>query len=145
MLYTNRILTEIGPLLLLKKKEGNTLGDREKRKTINVGLRVGALNIGTITGKGYELADIMQRRKVDVLCVKENRWRSSMDRDIMAGFILSYHGVEKMKGGVCVIMKEECAKCVVEVKRVLDRVMRVRLESEGVIMNFVSGYAPQVG
>ncbi|KAK3530327.1 hypothetical protein QTP86_023932, partial [Hemibagrus guttatus] len=34
---------------------------------------------------------------------------------------------------------------VLEVKRVSDRVMSLKLESEGVMLNVVSGYAPQVG
>ncbi|KAK3570189.1 hypothetical protein QTP86_016499, partial [Hemibagrus guttatus] len=49
---------------------------------------------GTMTGKGRELADMMERRKV---------------------------------------------------KRVSDRVMSLKLEIEGVMLNVVSGYAPQVG
>ncbi|KAK3548512.1 hypothetical protein QTP70_013363 [Hemibagrus guttatus] len=69
---------------------------REKRKGKSVGLRIGTLNVGTMTGKGRELADMMERRKV-------------------------------------------------EVKRVSDRVMSLKLEIEGVMLNVVSGYAPQVG
>ena len=41
--------------------------------------------------------------------------------------------------------KAEYPKIVVEVKRVSDRVMSVKLETEGVMMNVVSGYDPQVG
>uniref|UniRef100_A0A3Q1IPY2 Uncharacterized protein n=1 Tax=Anabas testudineus TaxID=64144 RepID=A0A3Q1IPY2_ANATE len=37
----------------------------------SIGLRIGTLNVGTLTGKGRELADMMERRKVDVLCVQE--------------------------------------------------------------------------
>lgn len=44
------------------EKEGVSVG-REKRNA-----RVGTLNVGTMTGKGSELVDRMQRRKVDTLC-----------------------------------------------------------------------------
>ena len=37
----------------------------------SVEVRVGTLNVGTMTGKGRELADMMERRKVDILCVQE--------------------------------------------------------------------------
>ena len=42
-------------------------------------------------------------------------------------------------------MKEEFGRNVLEVKRVSDRVMSLKLEIEGVMLNVVSGYAPQVG
>ena len=32
-------------------------------------IRVGTLNIGTMTGRGRELADMMERRNVDILCL----------------------------------------------------------------------------
>ena len=40
-----------------------------------VRVRVGTLNVGTMTGKGMELADLMERRKVGVLCVQEATWK----------------------------------------------------------------------
>ena len=42
-----------------------------------VRVRVGTLNVGTMTGRGSELADLMERRKVGVLCVQENRWKGN--------------------------------------------------------------------
>lgn len=36
-------------------------------------LRAGALNVGTMTGKARESANMMQRRKVDMLCIQEIR------------------------------------------------------------------------
>ncbi|KAK3560566.1 hypothetical protein QTP86_010906 [Hemibagrus guttatus] len=118
---------------------------REKRKGKNVGLRIGTLNVGTMTGKGRELADVMERRKVDILCVQETRWKGSKARSIGAGFKLFYYGVDSKRNGVGVVLKEEFVRNVLEVKRVSDRVMSLKLEIEGVMLNVVSGYAPQVG
>ena len=42
-------------------------------------------------------------------------------------------------------MREELVRSVLEVKRISDRVMSLKLEIEGVMLNVVSGYAPQVG
>ena len=42
-------------------------------------------------------------------------------------------------------MKEELARNVLEVKRVSDRVMSLKLEIEGAIFTVVRGYAPQAG
>ncbi|KAK3517322.1 hypothetical protein QTP70_003396 [Hemibagrus guttatus] len=118
---------------------------REKRKGKSVGLRIGTLNVGTMTGKGRELADVMERRKVDILCVQETRWKGSKARSIGAGFKLFYYGVDSKRNGVGVVLKEEFVRDVLEVKRVSDRVMSLKLEIEGVMLNVVSGYAPQVG
>ncbi|KAK3548755.1 hypothetical protein QTP70_020328 [Hemibagrus guttatus] len=118
---------------------------REKRKGKSVGLRIGTLNVGTMTGKGRELADMMERRKVDILCVQETRWKGSKARSIGAGFKLFYYGVDSKRNGVGVVLKEEFVRNVLDVKRVSDRVMSLKLEIKGVMLNVVSGYAPQVG
>ena len=34
-------------------------------------MKVGTLNIGTMTGRERELADMMERRNVDILCLQE--------------------------------------------------------------------------
>ncbi|KAK3564031.1 hypothetical protein QTP86_006945 [Hemibagrus guttatus] len=93
--------------------------------------------------KGRKLADMMERRKVDILCVQETRWKASKARSIGAGFKLFYYGVDSKRNGVGVVLKFE--RNVLEVKRVSDRVMSLKLEIEGVMLNVVSGYAPQVG
>ncbi|KAK3550865.1 hypothetical protein QTP70_006412 [Hemibagrus guttatus] len=95
--------------------------------------------------KGRELADMMERRKVDILCVQETRWKGSKACSIGAGFKLFYYGVDRKRNGVGVVLKEEFVRNVLEVKRVSDRVMSLKLEIEGVMLNVVSGYAPQVG
>ncbi|KAK3562698.1 hypothetical protein QTP86_005317 [Hemibagrus guttatus] len=87
----------------------------------------------------------MERRKVDILRVQETRWKGSKARSIGAGFKLFYYGVDSKRNGVGVVLKEEFVRNVLEVKRVSDRVMSLKLEIEGVMLNVVSGYAPQVG
>ncbi|KAK3536847.1 hypothetical protein QTP86_027037, partial [Hemibagrus guttatus] len=87
----------------------------------------------------------MERRKVDILCVQETRWKGSKARSIGAGFKLFYYGVDSKRNGVGVVLKEEFVRNVLEVKRVSDRVMSLKLEFEGAMLNVVSGYAPQVG
>ncbi|KAK3547228.1 hypothetical protein QTP86_017837 [Hemibagrus guttatus] len=87
----------------------------------------------------------MERRKVDILCVQETRWKGSKARSIGAGFKLFYYGVDSKRNGVGVVLKEEIGRNVLEVRRVSDRVMSLKLEIEGVMLNVVSGYAPQVG
>ncbi|KAK3536294.1 hypothetical protein QTP86_001395 [Hemibagrus guttatus] len=76
---------------------------------------------------------------------KEARWKGSKARSIGAGSKLFYYGVDSKRNGVGVVLKEEFVRNVLEVKRVSDRVMSLKLEIEGVMLNVVSGYAPQIG
>ena len=38
---------------------------RKRKSSINIALRVGTLNVGTMTRKGREIADLLERRKLD--------------------------------------------------------------------------------
>ena len=62
-----------------------------------------------------------------------------------SGFKLLYHGVDGRRNSVGIILKEDYAKSVAEVKRKSDRMMNVKMEIEGVMMNVISAYAPQSG
>ncbi|KAK3559109.1 hypothetical protein QTP86_004106 [Hemibagrus guttatus] len=57
----------------------------------------------------------MERRKVDILCVQETRWKGSKARSIGAGFKLFYYGVDSKRNGVGVVLKEEFVRNVLEV------------------------------
>ena len=108
-------------------------------------VKMETLNVGTMTGKGRELADMMLRRKVDVLCVQETRWTGSKARDIGSGFKLYYHGGDGRENGVGIILSIFLTKSVLEVRRVPDRTMGMKLEIEGMPCNVLAAYAPQVG
>ncbi|KAK3554731.1 hypothetical protein QTP70_033145 [Hemibagrus guttatus] len=114
---------EIGLLLVKEVKDGGACIDRERREAD--------------IGKGRELADMMERRKVDILRVQETRWKGSKARSIGAGFKLFYYGVDSKRNGVGVVLKEEFVKNVLEVKRVSDRVMSLKLEIERMMLNVV--------
>ncbi|KAI5609961.1 hypothetical protein C0J50_5633 [Silurus asotus] len=98
-----------------------------------------------MTAKARQVTDMMERRKVDMLCVQETTWKGSKARNIRGWFKLFFHGVDGKRNGVGVILKEEYSMSVVEVKGVSDKVMNVKLEVEGVMINAISAYAPQVG
>ena len=48
-------------------------------------IRVGTLNIGTMTGRGRELADLMKQRNVDILRLQETKWKGNKARNIEGG------------------------------------------------------------
>ena len=111
---------------------------RERRKAKSVEMRAATLNIGSMTGKGRELVDMLERRKVDIMCVQETKWKGSKARSIGGGFKLLYHGVDGRRNDVLGnILKENYAESVVEVKRKSDRIVSVKMEIEGVMMNVI--------
>ena len=62
-------------------------------------IRVGTLNIATMTGRGRELADMMERRNVDILCLQETKWKGSKARNIGGGCKLFYNAADGRKMG----------------------------------------------
>ena len=48
---------------------------RERWKGRRPLIRVGTLNIGTMTGRRRELTDMMKRTNVDILCLQETKWK----------------------------------------------------------------------
>ena len=107
-------------------------------------MRVGTLNIGTMTRRGRELADMMEQRNVDILCLQETKWKGIKARNIGGGCKLFYNEADGRKNGIWIVVREELAESVLEVKRVSDRLMAMKLEVKGSILNIVSMYAPQV-
>ena len=104
-------------------------------------IRVGTLNIGIMTGRGRELADMIERRNVDILCPQETKWKRSKARNIGGGCKIFYNGADGKKNGIGIVVREELADSVLEVKRVSNRLMAMKLKVNGSILNIVSAYA----
>ena len=97
-----------------------------------------------MTGRGRELADMMERRNVDILCLQETKWKGNKARNIGGGCKIFYNGADGRKNGIGIVLREELAESVLKVKRVSDRLMAMKLEVKGFILNIVSAYTPQV-
>ena len=91
-------------------------------------IMVGTFNIGTMTGRGRELADMMERRNVDILRLPETKRIGSKARNIGGGCKLFYNGADGRKNGIGIVVRKELAESVLEVKRVSDRPMTMTLE-----------------
>ncbi|KAK3571140.1 hypothetical protein QTP86_003095 [Hemibagrus guttatus] len=100
---------------------------------------------GQPLGKGRELADMMERRKVDILCVQETRWKGSKARSIGAGFKLFYYGVDSKRNGVGVVLKEEFVRNVLEVGCELGEKERFWSELDEVMESIPTGERVVIG
>ena len=71
-------------------------------------LRFGTLNVGSMTGRGRAIADLMKERKMDVLCVQETRWTGNKAKELGDGFKLIYGGATKEKrNGIGIILSKD--------------------------------------
>ena len=48
-------------------------------------MRFLTVNIGTMTGKSRELANMLKRRRVSIACVQETKWKGSKANEIGEG------------------------------------------------------------
>ncbi|KAK3548364.1 hypothetical protein QTP70_011388 [Hemibagrus guttatus] len=96
-------------------------------------------------GKGRELADVMERRKMDILCVQETRWKGSKACSIGAGFKLFYYGVDSKRNGVGVVLKEEFVRNVLEVGCELEEKERFWRELDEVMESIPTGERVVIG
>ncbi|KAK6737186.1 hypothetical protein RB195_019713 [Necator americanus] len=107
-------------------------------------VRLATLNVGTLTGRSRELADSLRKRRVDICCVQETRWKGSKARELGDGYKLIYHGTSN-RNGVGIILNESFRNSVTAVDRLSDRLMAVKVDTGEVEVRVVSAYAPQMG
>ena len=131
------------PSRLPSQKDGRLTEKRTVSKAIRV--QVASWNVGTLTGKARELAASLKRRRVDVACFQETRWKGEKSRQLGDGYKLIYYGKTNGHNGVGIALREHFAQNVVAVTRKTDRLMAVKVATHYGILNFISAYAPQVG
>ena len=80
--------------------------------------------MGTMTGKGRELAEVIVERKVDIQCIQEKKWKgTTQEHRICLHIILPWRIWEQLGGEAGVIPKEDYTGRVLDGKRVSDRMI----------------------
>src|SRR4029079_18832340 len=72
------------------------------------------VNVGSLSGKSMEVAELLRERNVKIECVQETRWRRSSAREIGEGYKLFYAGESSGRNGVGVIVDSDMRDSVVE-------------------------------
>ncbi|KAH1206129.1 Craniofacial development protein 2 [Glycine max] len=109
-------------------------------------IRFDTWNISTLTGKSMEIVDVMVRRKINFMCLQETKWTGEKAKELdNSGFKLWYTGKIRLRNGVGIIVDKEWKKDVVDVRRVGDRIIALKLVVGQDTFNVISRYAPQVG
>ena len=95
-----------------------------------------------------EVVETLSRRKVDLCCVQETRYRGGHCRIVMgkdSRYKLFWSGNNKGTAGVGVFVAEKWIEKVFEVKRVSDRIILVKIIVGQRVLCLLSVYAPQCG
>ena len=85
--------------------------------------------------------DVMQRRNIKILCIRETKWKGNSARKIGGGYKVYYAGESARRNGIGIILNPELQENVTEVVRIDDRLMGLKLK----IWHIISTYAPQQG
>ena len=108
-------------------------------------LRMASWNIGTMTGKSLEIEEMMLRRRLDVLSVRETKWKNTACR---ARFLdpktrshkFFYYGTEQGKNGVGIILKAELTSGIISITKPSDRLISIKLVINKEIWYIISPY-----
>ncbi|XP_042495185.1 craniofacial development protein 2-like [Macadamia integrifolia] len=107
-------------------------------------VRPATWNIGSLTGKSMELIDVMRGRMINIICIQETRWKGKKGK-ALDDFKLWYLGDHSHRGGVGIIVDKDLKNDLVDVRRVGDMIIAIKLMLEKEVVNIISAYAPQVG
>ena len=78
-----------------------------KKRRVKTRLRIYSLNLGTMTVKSRERAEMLDRRKIDIACVQETKWKESQAREIRDGYKHFYHWEKTSRTGVGIIVSQK--------------------------------------
>ncbi|KAG2650914.1 hypothetical protein PVAP13_1NG240938, partial [Panicum virgatum] len=120
----------------VKNEQGSSHFPRRVRRVRKLAeptrIHIGSWNVGSLTGKLRELVDAAIRRRVNILCVQETKWKGQKVKEVEdTGFKLSYTGATPGRNGVGILIDRSLKDGVVELV-VADSVL-----------NVISAYAPQ--
>ena len=99
---------------------------RGKRPDARQAIRFATWNVGSMTKRSLEVCEAMHRRRVNVGCVQEVRWKGSGTR-LIGGYKFFWEEGRTGTAGVGVLVRTDWVDRVVEVERVNDRMMTVGL------------------
>ena len=105
-------------------------------------IRFSTWNIRALKNKSWEVVGVMRNTKINILCLHETKWVGVKTNDI-GGYKLWY--TSSSRNGVGIIVDKEWSKNVVEINRIGDRIISLKMVVGEETINVISVYAPQIG
>ena len=79
--------------------------------------------MGTMEGNALEVVHMTKRRKMEVLCVQETKWRGDRARNMAEEYKMLHAVGEGWSNGVVIIVNVDISKEVVRVERWQGRII----------------------
>ncbi len=111
-------------------------------------LRLCSINIGTMRGRGREVVEMLGRRKIDICCTQEVKFKGQGCKNYGTEnekYKLWWSGETTAAAGVGILVKEDLVEDVIEVERKSSRIMKIKMVLGRKILHVFSVYAPQCG
>ena len=70
-------------------------------------IRIGTVNILTLTDKTEELVNFMIEKDIAILGLSETKWRGRGERQLKEGYRLFYSGGQEARNGVGLIIRKD--------------------------------------
>ena len=112
------------------------------------GTRFGTLNVGSLCARKTEVCEELRKRRVDVCCMQEVRWKGQGARFVGISsrrYKLWWSENDAGFGRVGILVKEEISGNVVEVRRKSDSVMAIVLTLGREVIRIICAYGPLSG
>ena len=104
---------------------------------------IASWNVGTMKRRSLEVVETLERRNVDICCVQEVRFRGKQSR-LFEGKEMKYKftwsGNDEGTYGVGVLIAEKWISSILEVNRISDRIIHLRLNLGKTLVSIVSMY-----
>ena len=111
----------------------------------NLSICLASCNIGSLTSKYVELAEVTIRGNIKILYLKEIKWTGEKARPIGEwGHKLWYTSRDKNKNGVSIFLDCQLVDEVVDVRRKGDRILLIKLILGDEALNIISAHTPQI-
>src|SRR5437867_4282203 len=106
------------------------------------------MELGTMSGSDGDVADMAGRRSLDFCCLQETRWRGVGTKCLGEkgkSYKFFWSGGKDSMAGVGVLVAEKWVENVIEVRKLSERIMLIRVAIGTNILDVISCYAPQMG
>ena len=101
-------------------------------------MRFLTVNLGTMTGKSREVANMLKRKRVSIACVQETKWKGAKAQKNVEGYKMYYVGTSNNTNDVAVILEREWHDKILKVDRISDRIINVKLAYGNSMLNVIS-------
>ena len=129
---------------VLQQGRGGMARQRSKSQDVTAA----TWNVSSMAGRSGEMVNALHIRNIDLYCAQETRWKGESARMFDAigrRYTIFWQDCNKGTAGVGVFIAERWIDSVVDVVRVNEWIMYVKLVIGKQIVNSFSTYAPQVG